>query len=79
MQCKLHGHQMAPLALVALLALSVSIELVRGTSVKSAKGQRETTRPIVRTPGTPGFDKNQIRVDPPPLLFPNSQLFVSFI
>ena len=48
---------------IALLALSVSIDLVspsvRVTSVKSAKGLivRETG-PIDRTPGTPGSDEN---------------------
>ena len=51
---------------IALLALSVSIELVissaRVTSVRSAKGlsvcEWERTGPIDRTPGTPGSDKN---------------------
>ena len=50
---------------IALLALSVSIDLVssstRVTSVKSAKplgiSEFQTTGPIDRTPGTPGSDK----------------------
>ena len=51
---------------IALLALSVSIELVsssaRVTSVKSYKRQfvcdGQTSGPIDRTPGLPGSDKN---------------------
>ena len=75
------GHQLAPLALlpklatsntciatlpsIALLALSVSIELVsssaRVTSVKSTQRSRSdgrTSGPKDRTPGLPGSDKN---------------------
>ena len=47
---------------IAILALSVSIELVsssaRVTSVKSQKGHLERLGPIDRTPGIPGSDKN---------------------
>ena len=49
----------------ALLALSVSIELVsssaRVTSVKFQKGVWRTSGPIDRTPGLPESDKNQLR------------------
>ena len=55
----------ATLPLIALLALSVSIEFVsssaRVTSVKFQKGivsEFETSEPIDRTPETPGSDKN---------------------
>ena len=61
--------RIATLPWSALLALSVSIELVyssaRVTSVKFQKGvsvsQFERTGPIDRTPGTPGSDKQQYK------------------
>ena len=60
----------ATLPWVALLTLSVSIELVsssaRVTSVKFQKGVRRTDRqtsgPIDRTPGLPGSDKKIIEL-----------------
>ena len=53
----------ATLPWIALLTLSVSIELVsssaRVTSVKSHKGVLRTSGPKDRTPGLPGSDKNR--------------------
>ena len=78
--CHLHCFQswppdcvtcIATLPWIALLALSVSIELVsssaRVTSVKSAKGvgitHSLTSRPIDQTPGfKPGYDKDETKI-----------------